>query len=136
MHTLHTNYCCSVLMPLFSSSSSNCSLSIKSLFLAPFCSLYLLLLSSPLEIFCSLLYWIPFPFRFSCSPPSCPFLSSTLQYVGADDSMLQAVFCLLACLRNLFYLLKVFHCSQLSNLFVCLCCVVVFVVQLVFLNLF
>ncbi|XP_029281824.1 LOW QUALITY PROTEIN: intersectin-2-like [Cottoperca gobio] len=35
-----------------------------------------------------------------------------MQYVGDEDSMLQAVFCLLACLRNLFYLLKELRESQ------------------------
>ncbi|XP_047196468.1 intersectin-2b isoform X2 [Hippoglossus stenolepis] len=35
-----------------------------------------------------------------------------MQYVGSEDSMLQAVFCLLACLRNLFYLLKELRESQ------------------------
>ncbi|XP_069549849.1 intersectin-2b isoform X1 [Brachyistius frenatus] len=39
-------------------------------------------------------------------------LFPTLQYVGVEDSMLQAVFCLLACLRNLFYLLKELSESQ------------------------
>lgn len=48
----------------------------------------------------------PFPL-FPLSPISYP-LSLTLQYVGDEDTMLQAVFCLLTCLRNLFYLLKVF----------------------------
>lgn len=55
--------------------------------------------------------WISFLFSLLCSsflsPISDP-LSPTLQYVDAEDSMLQAVFSLLACLRNLFYLLKVF----------------------------
>ncbi|XP_069378408.1 intersectin-2b isoform X2 [Paralichthys olivaceus] len=38
--------------------------------------------------------------------------NKNVQYVGSEDSMLQAVFCLLACLRNLFYLLKELRESQ------------------------
>lgn len=42
-------------------------------------------------------------------------LCPTLQCVVADDSMLQAVLCLLACLRNLFYLLKVLALGFLNH---------------------
>lgn len=65
-----------------------------------------------IHLFCTSLHFFSFLFPLfllihSFLPTTSYPFSPTLQYVGAEDSMLQAVFCLLVCLRNLFYLLKV-----------------------------
>lgn len=52
-----------------------------------------------ISFFLSLPFILPFSVFYHMFP--------TLQCVVVDDSMLQAILCLLACLRNLFHLLKV-----------------------------
>ena len=88
----------------------SCLLFVLHLLCSPFVPLVLTAFSEIRSIiFLSLLYYL---LSFSLN----------LQCVVAEDSMLQAAYCLLACLRNLFYLLKVFLGVFNIVLFTRICC--------------